>query len=1082
MSLTLRDQLTDFIQFKNIFSKDDPLCSISSKKCILFIEGVTKSIEILKLFQEAKNYEKETGINPLCLAQGLIKIAEVGKDEIEVPIIIQEIICDLNSEHVQISMVGSSFLNPFLVHYLRIKELKNIDTIEKFLELDILHSNINHSIEFVGNFHPHRYELIRDIEEIESASHISKNLAKLLLIDTDYEEKVLFERFDPIIEIDFDQKNTIECFKTQSLMVQGPPGTGKSQLIVNSIGLGLQNEKTVLLSSEKRASLDAVYARLKSIGLHKICLVNFSKNEQKIIIQDLKKTWEYFQAYSQFNDPEFLNLFLFEKEVDLITKHVKNNDKHIDFLIENLETSTNYSTNTYDLNTADFNEIIFSISKIDNRLFDLLSRINLINFSIQTDIAIQLKNGLALMNELEQIHEIQNIKDVELLTKRLLSLQLFTTGFYVSHGDLISKKSKILSQLMIQYIEIEKESKSWENALIHWINRPSKAELKMLKELFDKNGFIAKYKFKKTWKKWVRSVDLPVLNCLNELEQYYIFEEKNSNLIHELTKYDIDSFNTLKSLTQLSKQHNHSDWKWFKTLNPLQVDQLKKSHFKIQKLKTIFHDFFSFRNDDNIKNKLERMLLVTAELEDQIKKALKLPKEILNELMTTSSLESLFDSIYLSAWKKNTENSIFPSKIIREKWLDAALKFEKNKKMSYSVASQRILDNIFSTFSNYHKLINSPNKKLSENEKLFRNNLKSGKNILVKEFSKKKNFRSLRSLYESDAKHWLLILKPILMMHPQRITSYFPPEPGLFDIGIIDEASQMPFSHSIGTLQRTKRIMIAGDDQQMEPSSFFKLNQENDHSVFHQAKFHFLNSQLTHHYRSESKVLIEFSNRYFYSNQLRCISNAKNYQSNCLEHHYIDNGIYDNGINKKEALEVSIFIKSCLNTSGKIGVVAFSEQQLDCIKNSVSRDLSMDLTQLEEDEILIFKTLDQVQGDEFDTLIISFGYGRNTNGQFEMRFGPLNQSGGVKRLNVLFSRSRKQIHFFSSVKIQDFNDAKNESVVMLKNWFLFIQEPKSIINENFNVDIFSILKQARNASDFTHLVNLYKSRGWKISP
>ena len=64
-------------------------------------------------------------------------------------------------------------------------------------------------------------------------------------------------------------------------------------------------------------------------------------------------------------------------------------------------------------------------------------------------------------------------------------------------------------------------------------------------------------------------------------------------------------------------------------------------------------------------------------------------------------------------------------------------------------------------------------------------NLKKGKTILVKEFSKKKNFMSLRGLYESDARHWLILLKPILMMHPQRISTYFPPEPGLFDIAII---------------------------------------------------------------------------------------------------------------------------------------------------------------------------------------------------------------------------------------------------------------------------------------------------------
>jgi hypothetical protein len=371
---------------------------------------------------------------------------------------------------------------------------------------------------------------------------------------------------------------------------------------------------------------------------------------------------------------------------------------------------------------------------------------------------------------------------------------------------------------------------------------------------------------------------------------------------------------------------------------------------------------------------------------------------------------------------------------------------------------------------------------LSAEKKIFRNQLKKGKTILVKEFSKKKNFMSLRGLYESDARHWLILLKPILMMHPQRISTYFPPEPGLFDIAIIDEASQMPFSHSIGTLQRAKRLLIAGDDQQMEPSSFFKIQSENDCSVFHQAKYHFENVSLTHHYRSEHKQLIEFSNQNFYFNKLRCISNAKITSKNCLQHHYIPNGIYNEGVNTIEAKEIANYYSQLPTLDDKIGIVAFSEQQLTCIKNELISSGSVSLSDIEEGNQLVLKTLDQVQGDEFDTLIVSFGYGKNKFGEFDMRFGPINHTGGSKRLNVLFTRAKKEIHFFSSVKRKDFPTTKNESVVLLIKWFDFLENQHRENPQIHEIEVFSILQQAKNAFDFTHLVSLYEQRVWKIIP
>ena len=150
------------------------------------------------------------------------------------------------------------------------------------------------------------------------------------------------------------------------------------------------------------------------------------------------------------------------------------------------------------------------------------------------------------------------------------------------------------------------------------------------------------------------------------------------------------------------------------------------------------------------------------------------------------------------------------------------------------------------------------------------------------------------------------------------------------------------------------------------------------------------------------------------------------------------------------------------------------------------------LTRIDEDS-LFFKALEQVQGDECDRLIISFGYAKNENGQFEMRFGPVNEKNGSKRLNVLFSRARKNIDFFASVKSEDFALSSNNSIRLLWRWFVFIEGEQLKQNEvvfPFECAISQkehILSMAdwsdlsSNANDMLTIIRTLKMRGWQLA-
>jgi len=68
---------------------------------------------------------------------------------------------------------------------------------------------------------------------------------------------------------------------------------------------------------------------------------------------------------------------------------------------------------------------------------------------------------------------------------------------------------------------------------------------------------------------------------------------------------------------------------------------------------------------------------------------------------------------------------------------------------------------------------------------------------------------------------------------------------------------------------------------------------------------------------------------------------------------------------------------------------------------------------------LFIKNLEEVQGDERDIVIFSIGYGPNKEGKILLNFGPLNNEGGEKRLNVAISRAREKIIIVTSLLPDD---------------------------------------------------------------
>ena len=94
-----------------------------------------------------------------------------------------------------------------------------------------------------------------------------------------------------------------------------------------------------------------------------------------------------------------------------------------------------------------------------------------------------------------------------------------------------------------------------------------------------------------------------------------------------------------------------------------------------------------------------------------------------------------------------------------------------------------------------------------------------------------------------------------------------------------------------------------------------------------------------------------------------------------------------------------------------------------------------------ENEKFFVKNLERVQGDERDAILVSIGYGKNPEGKMLYRFGPINQDGGERRLNVAVTRARSRIGVISSFSSVDIDPArlKSAGAEMLRDYLRYVE-------------------------------------------
>lgn len=333
--------------------------------------------------------------------------------------------------------------------------------------------------------------------------------------------------------------------------------------------------------------------------------------------------------------------------------------------------------------------------------------------------------------------------------------------------------------------------------------------------------------------------------------------------------------------------------------------------------------------------------------------------------------------------------------------------------------------------------------------------------VIKRESEKKRKHRPIRTLL-TDSGPVAQQLKPCFMMSPLSVSQFLPPSIR-FDVVVFDEASQVRPSDAVNCIYRGNQLIVAGDQKQLPPTSFFQKMDVDGDDVYDEEQLEVFDSVLDQckgagglrslplnwHYRSRHEHLIAFSNHRFYDGRLHTFPGALQEGSDVGVELFKVDGVYRRGTTRDNQVEAEAVIDRVLfhtehHPELSIGVVALSSAQEDAIVGELERRSRShpSLSSLLSDDRLhgfFVKNLENVQGDERDVIILSIGYGPDESGKLTLNFGPVNREGGYRRLNVAITRAKQRVEVVTSIASSQLDGSTNVGVGHLQRYLDFAE-------------------------------------------
>jgi very-short-patch-repair endonuclease len=355
--------------------------------------------------------------------------------------------------------------------------------------------------------------------------------------------------------------------------------------------------------------------------------------------------------------------------------------------------------------------------------------------------------------------------------------------------------------------------------------------------------------------------------------------------------------------------------------------------------------------------------------------------------------------------------------------------------------------------------------------------------LVVNQASRMRKFTPMRDLYQA-APDVLGTLKPCWAMSPL-VVSQLLPMARCFDVAIFDEASQVTLQDAAGVIARAERVVVAGDPKQLPPTSFFApsgggVDDEDAEASLDTSLLSDVESVLDQmaallpppvgtrnlgwHYRSRDERLIAFSNaqRSLYDYGMTTFPGVG--IEDPIRHMYVPwrpgrPAEEDSAADEVNAVVKLIAEHARTRPNESLGVIAMGIKHADRIEEMLRRARQTDdildafvtgqASPASLAEPILVKNLERVQGDERDSIILTVGYTKSADGRMMYRFGPLNNNGGERRLNVAITRARKRMTVVSSFTSTDLDPTKlrAEGAKMLCRYLAYAESGGSNLGE-----------------------------------
>lgn len=955
------------------------------------------------IYRSARNAIEETGANSLYLAIGILRWyeSEVSETPRYAPILMLpvEMVYKKGSYYIR-TRDEEIMLNVTLTELLRqnygitVPVLKTLPKDNSGVDVRLIFTMLRDSLKdqkrwnveeecILGMFsfskflmwndiHNHREELLQNkIIESLVEQRLTWQPDPLTSTLKEKDKQMRPEELTLPVAIDSSQMTAVfEAGLGHSFILYGPPGTGKSQTITNLIANALAQDKRVLFVAEKMAALNVVQKRLAKIGLDPFCLeMHSNKVTKRHVLDQLAKAIGVTHIVSP------------EEYAATAEKLYAERTKLIEYMEALHENKDQNGFSLYDC-----------IQGYESKNCETWKE------NILTD-------------ELFKQFRKETLDDFEHLLGGRFESVMKLVGQPSGHALLgMDLKEEDLANESIMHSSLQEAVSILEAAIT---SLPTLSGTKEMHEailrdnseaLFAQDADALHREWMEIGAKWFLPRFFSKRSFLKKMRTFspYIIEANVDKVIDQLAVYT-------KQHKQICQVHSIID----KYFNIIFEDDVLPSKSELEGMVSRLNQW-----DGNLSGSRDwyQWCVLRKELAD---KGLTVLIDIIekNEVNVKKVQDVTMKSIFMALAKKKIgesallrtfEGMIFDETVERYKQLTADFQLLSQKALYAKLASQipHVTDNINSG---------------SEIGLLNRNISNGGRGL------------SLRDLMD-QLPNLMLRLCPCMLMSPMSVAQYLSLSQEKFDLVIFDEASQMPTSEAIGAIARGKALIVVGDPKQMPPTSFFSSSNVDEdeaelddmESILEDCRTLEIPSlQLNWHYRSQHESLIAFSNNEYYEGSLITFPSIDDQQTK-VKYVPVD-GTYDKGgkrSNKGEAEAIVKEIERRLKDENlrkrSIGVIAFSvvQQNLieDLLQDKIEADKNLREAADEMYEPIFVKNLENVQGDERDVILFSIGYGPDKTGKVSMNFGPLNNKGGERRLNVAVSRARQEMMVFSTLK------------------------------------------------------------------